>query len=116
MPTGIRNTLPGPSARCAILTGVARPNVQSICVRIGMQRLHTGDNAKPPEARDVRGGNSLDVLDARAAIARVVCAFSVLIGVQCSANSIITNSVSEKLKAALIEFRNGVGVFRWIPK
>jgi hypothetical protein len=81
MPTGIRNTLPGPSARSSIPAGVTRPDVQRIHIRIGMQRLHAGDNAQLPEARDVRGGDRFNVLDTRATITCMIGVLSMLVSI-----------------------------------
>src|SRR5712692_11944333 len=110
------NAFPCPSARRAIGTGVASPNVQRIGIWIRMQRLHAGDHAELSEARDVRGSNRLDVFDARTAIRCVVDLLSVLIGVEGGANSIVADGVSEKLKTAFIELGDRCGVIRRIPE
>src|SRR5712675_435033 len=96
-PTVLGDALPGPSPRSAVGTGVTRPHVQSVGVRIRMQRLHAGDDAELAEASAIGSGNRFDVLDARAAVVRVITLFGALISIQSRTYSILPNRVREKL-------------------
>ena len=81
-----------------------------------MQRLHAGDHAEFAEARNVRGADGFDVLDARAAIAGVIHFFGVLVSVQRGAHAEFADGVSEKLQPALVEFGDGGIIFGGIPE
>jgi len=81
-----------------------------------VERLHAGDDSKLAESRNVRGGDSFNVLDARPSIMSVVPRFGIFIGVQRRPNGVIADRMREKLQAALVQLRDCHLVVRRLPE
>ena len=80
----------------------AGPHVGLVRRRVGVVRLHRGDDAEPPEARDVGAGDGLDVLDAMAPIAGRVRRRGPLVGVERHPDPAVADRVDLELPAAPI--------------
>src|ERR1700686_705565 len=97
------NAAPDPGTRGTLGSDIAGPYAERVVVGIGMQRLHAGNDAEFAEAVDIGGGDGLDVLDARAAILRMIHRGGVLVGVERQAHGLVSDGMRENLKAACVE-------------
>ena len=81
-----------------------------------MQGLHAGDHAEFAEARDVRGGCVLDVLDAVAGIFGSVYGRGIFVGVEGGANGAIADGVGEDLNSPAVELSHKILVLLGFPQ
>src|SRR5947209_2282865 len=57
------NTVPGEPATRTVRSRIARPDIQSVIIGIGVQRLEAGNHFQLAETRNVLGSEGFNVLD-----------------------------------------------------
>src|ERR1700704_1231872 len=78
-----------------------------------MERHHTGNHPKLPEARDVSGMNGFDVLDSEATVALPIPCLGRLVGVQGHAYRTVADGVSHNLQATAVQLQYKFPKFFW---
>src|SRR5216684_6565112 len=81
VPAGIGDTLPDPGAGSALRADIVHPHIKSIGIRIGVQRLHAGDDPELAESWNVGCRDGFNVFNARPVIVFVVPHRSIFVGI-----------------------------------
>src|SRR5438105_9397697 len=81
-----------------------------------MQRLKTCHYAKLAEAWNILSTDSLDVFNAWPGVLRMIAFLGFLICIQRQAHRPVPNGVSKDLQSTMIQFLDGLLIFRRLPE
>src|SRR3974390_2360637 len=112
----VADAIPGPGAGGAIGTDCRHPDLEGLVVRVGVQRLHAGDDREFSETPNVLRRDRLDVFDAMAAVFAVILMRGFLVGVEGGADGKIADGVGVDLNIAFVECGDGRLVLRDVPE